>query len=63
MQPSTPSVPNSELVPNNGEGRPRVFIEPEPWPEPVDSAELSALAAAIRSHVIMEQAAADTVAP
>ena len=39
------------------------FIAPEPWPEPVDGAELlSEMAAAIRKHVVMADHCRDTTA-
>lgn len=45
------------------QGRPLSLPEPEPWPEPVDGAELlDALAASIRQHVVLSDHAADTAA-
>jgi putative DNA primase/helicase len=44
-------------------GRPLTFREPEPWPEPVDGAELlSDLSAVIRSYVIVSSCQADALA-
>jgi putative DNA primase/helicase len=51
---------------SNGDGRagrPLTFREPEPWPEPVDGAELlSDLSAVIRSYVIVSSCQADALA-
>jgi Protein of unknown function (DUF3631)/RepB DNA-primase N-terminal domain len=45
------------------QGRAISFPEPEPWPEPVNGVELlSALATAIRRHVVMSDAARDEAA-
>jgi putative DNA primase/helicase len=46
-----------------GQGRPLDLPEAEPWPEPVDGAELlDTLAAAIRRHVVLDRHEADAVA-
>jgi hypothetical protein len=45
------------------QGRAISFPEPEPWPEPVDGADLlTGIADAIRNHVVMSDAARDTAA-
>jgi hypothetical protein len=45
------------------QGRPIEFPEPEPWPEPVNGAELlDSLAKAIRAHVVISDAACDACA-
>src|SRR5262245_61345153 len=43
------------------QGRAISFPQPEPWPDPVDGAELlDGIAAAIRSHVVLAEHARDT---
>ena len=48
---------------NGGQGQPLEFPEIDPWPAPVDGAELlGGLSEAIRSYVIITQAQADVIA-
>jgi putative DNA primase/helicase len=47
----------------SGQGKPLELVEMEPWPDPVDGAELlDALAKAIRRYVVLTTAEADAVA-
>jgi hypothetical protein len=47
----------------HGQGRPISLLEPQPWPDPVDGAELlDGLAAAIRQYVVVSDHASDAAA-